>query len=246
MSVISIARIMKSAGMGKITQLGKVLGEQPGQVVREATFANGRKGIYCVIKDENSLKQTVFDGVRKVEFNTNIGEQSSILLFNRHDIQELYPRTHEWQIREVVGQTGECTRYLASGHSKTTPIHVKDSINNGKVKHKVQNNEEIHTSRKYESDEGFGTIYEHKDVLLSPQGKSMPIYRNPNKYYPDPNATFGHDLSKGVVAYSKDGYKCLYNGQVSVATLNRDLNANFQSKTEPLWTKLEEMLWRAK
>lgn len=246
MSVIGIARIMKSAGMGKITELGKVLGKQPGQVVREATFANGRKGTYGVMKYGNVREQTVFDGVRKVKFETELGEQSSTLFFKGMDIQELYPRTHEWKISEVVGQTGGYTRHLASGHSKTTPINVKNSINNGKIKHKVQNIEEIHATRIHKSDKGFGTIFEHKDVLLSSQGKSMPIYQNPNTYYPDPNATFGHDLTKGILAFSKEGYLTRYTGQTPVAVLNRDLGANFQSKTEPLWTKLEEIRWKMK
>ena len=135
-------------------------------------------------------------------------------------------------------------KQLATGNAKVTPINVKTKIVNGRIQNKVASNQEIHTSTLHESNNGFGTIREHKDLLIGADGKSYPIYQRPNCYIPAQNASFGKDLSQKPIYANSEGFKAQYTGQTPIATLNRDLGANFQSKVNPIWSKLEEMFWR--
>lgn len=244
MVVSTLANVMKSAGIGKITKLGKVLAEESGVTMREAIFSNGRKGTYQVIKNGNDLEQVISDGVRRVTFNTSKCTTPTGSYFGKDDLIDLYPTNHGWRIGEYVGQSG-CAKTLMAGNSKISPINVRTNIVNGKVRNKVNNLEEIHNTTIYKSDKGFGTILKHDDVLLSPNGKSQPIYHNPDKYTPACGAQLGQDLSKKPIWYSATtGCATRYTEQTPINVLNRDLNANFQAEVKPLWSRLDEMLWR--
>lgn len=235
MAIITMGRLMKSVGIGKITELGKVLGQQPGQTVREVIFSNGRKGTYQVMKYGDETEQIVSDGVKRVVFSTSKGTNPTGSYFGKDDLIDLYPTNHEWRIGEYGGQSG-CAKMLMAGHSTTSPIGTKWEKVNGKIRQKVKNHEEIHNTTIYKSDKGFGTIFKHEDVSLTPEGRSLPTYHNPDKYIPDCGAQFGKDLSKKPIwGSATTGLKTQYTEQTPISVLNRDLGANFQSGVEPLW-----------
>lgn len=244
--VITMARLMKSAGMGRITKLGKVIAQQGDDVIREATFANGRIGTYRVSNFMGTKTQSVWDGTRSLTFNTTKGNQALCDVYSRTkgEYIELLPRTHTWQIRESINGAN-AMQQLATGRAKVTPINVKTNIVNGKVQNKVASTQEIHTSTVNESNKGFGTIREHKDLLIGADGKSYPIYQTPNHYTPAKNSLPWQDLSKKPV-YAGNGIRptTQYTEQTPITTLNRDLGANFQPKVNPLWSRLDEMFWR--
>lgn len=245
-NVVTFVKLMESAGMGRVTELGKVIAQQGDDVIREVVFANGRRGTYRVSNFMGTKTQSVWDGVRSVEFATSKGNQSyfqDFLSVNGRDI-ELFPNIHGWKIRQTLNGQRDTMKTLATGSATVTPLKVERKMVNGKIRQKVLSNQEIHTCTRLESDKGFGTIYERKDILLDTQGKSHPIYQRANEYVPASNAGFGQDLSKGQIVYSPTtGYMTRYTGQTPVKTLNRDLGANFQSPLKPLWSRLEEMFW---
>ena len=245
MAVVTMAKLMKSAGMGKITKLGKVIARQGDDVIREATFANGRVGTYRVSNFMGTKTQAVSDGQMSVVFNSTKGEDAlcDVYLKSKGDYVELFPRKHDWRINKSIPGT-DVSQRLATGVSTITPIRVESKLVNGKVKHKVLCNEEIHTSTKYQSENGFGTIYEYRDLLLSTQGKSMPIYKRPNMYVPANKADFAKDLSKNPIYGNPQGFKTRYTGQTPIAVLNNDLKAGFKSELNPIWSKLDEMFWK--
>lgn len=239
---VTFVRLMESAGMGKITQLGKVIAQQGDDVIREAVFANGRKGTYRVSRFMGEKTQSVWDGVRSVDFTSSRGSlPSNVEIYNRAKGKwiELFPTKHSWNIKGTVNGAEQS---LANGRATITPINVAHKMDNGKVKVNVLSNQELHTSTKYTSDKGFGTIYEKKDILLGADGKSYPIYQNPNQYVPAQNAGIFKDLSKNPAWHTEHGLT-RFNAQTPIPTLNRDLNANFQTPLKPIWSKLEEMFW---
>ena len=240
--VATLSSVMKSAGMAKITKLGKVIAQQGDDVIREATFANGRVGTYRTSNFMGTKTQTIWDGQARVTYNTaRKGDYGLADFYSKAkgDYVELLPRTHSWDIRKPVnGIEIRC----ATGNTTITPLNVKSKLINGKVKQTTLANQEIHTSTRHDSDNGYGTIYAYKDVLLDTTGKSMPIYQRPNTYVPAYNAGFGKDLSKKPVYACPDGLT-QYTGQTPIATLNKDLNAGFKTEVQPLWSKLQEMLW---
>lgn len=244
--VITMARLLKSAGMGRITKLGKVIAQQGDDVIREATFANGRVGTYRVSNFMGTKTQSVWDGTRSVTFDTTKGNQALCDVYSKAKggYVELFPRTHTWQIRESINGSQDAMKQLATGGVKVTPINVKTKIVNGKVQNKVANTQEIHTSTVYESNKGFGTIRERQDLLIGADGKSYPIYQNPNHYIPARNASFGKDLSRKPIYGNSEGFKAQYTGQTPINILNKDLNAGFKAEVNPLWSKLDEMFWR--
>ena len=247
-SIVTFGKLMTSAGMGKITNLGKVIAQQGDDVIREATFANGRVGTYRVSNFMGTKTQTVFDGLSSVTFSSQKGEQSLCDVYSKvkGDFVELFPRKYHWRIDKSIPGT-DVSQKISTGIATITPIDVKTKLVNGKVQRKVLNNQEIHTSTKYKSDNGFGTIFEKKDILLSPQGKTMPIYQRPNVYVAESNAGCGKDLSKKPIYFANsDGFKAQYTGQTPIGTLNKDLGANFKTDVKPLWSQLEEMFWKIK
>lgn len=240
--VVTMANVMKSAGMGRIVKLGKVLSQSGDDIIREATFANGRVGTYRVSNFMGKKTQSVWDGARSVTFDTTKGSQALCSVPTKNGVIELFPRTHQYEIKEAINGS---QRTLAYGRANVEPISVNSNIVNGKVQKKVFNNQEIHTSTIYSSDNGFGRITVNNDLLLSPQGKAMPIYQRPNCYIPAQNAGFGKDLSRKPV-FAGDGIRpsTQYTAQTPITTLNSDLGANFQPKVNPIWSRLEEMFWR--
>lgn len=243
--VVTMFKLMESAGIGGIKKLGRVLTKDADTVVREAIFANGKTGTYRVSKFLGETTQTVFDGARKVEFTTGKGKQAFCDVYSKakRDYIELFPRHHSWKIQEYNPHLG-ATNQFATGHSTITPLRVKHNAVNGGVQSKVLSNEEIHTSTRYVSKQGYGTMYERKDVLLGADGKSYPIYQQPNTYVPAENAPFYKDLTKKPI-YAGDGVRptTQYTANTPIAVLNRDLGADFCSEVKPLWSKLDEMLW---
>ena len=126
------------------------------------------------IKDRSYEKtQSVWDGVRSVDFTSSRGSlPSNVEIYNRAKGKwiELFPTKHSWNIKGTVNGAEQS---LANGRATITPINVAHKMDNGKVKVNVLSNQELHTSTKYTSDKGFGTIYEKKDILLGADGKAL-------------------------------------------------------------------------
>lgn len=246
-NVVTFVKLMESAGMGRVKKLGKVIAQQGDDVIREAVFANGRHGTYRVSNFMGAKTQSVFDGQKFVEFATEKGTMSKMhnpLVVNGKDI-ELLPTIHSWSIKEPINGSDVMQR-LASGRAEVTPLRSKFvKGNNGKLQQRVFSNQEIHTSTKLESDKGFGTMYERKDIMIDTEGKARTWKPSANSYVPESNPGFGKDLTKKPIYYSATtGCKTQYTPETPVAVLNADLGANFKSPLKPLWSRAEEMFWR--
>ena len=100
--VVTLAKLIKSAGMGEITKLGKVIAQQGDDIVREAHFANGRVGTYKVSEFLGTRKQSVFDGQRTVVFNSSKGKQALCEVYSKAkgDYVELFP-SHFLQVIRI-------------------------------------------------------------------------------------------------------------------------------------------------
>ena len=246
-NVVTFVKLMESAGMGRVTGLGKVIAKQGDDVIREAVFANGKRGTYRVSNFMGTKTQSVFDGQRAVEFVTSKGEESyfrGALYANGRYVEPL-PTMHSWKIKETINGQADAMQTLANGRARIIPWTAEYKKVNGELKPKVVSSQDIQTSTKLKSNKGFGTIYEHKEINLTTDRRYNATPSSSQEYFPESNPGIGKDLSKKPIYYSSStGYKTQYTGQTPVDTLNRDLGANFQTPLKPLWSKVEEMLWK--